>query len=91
VLVLLGTLIRILGILLLLRLLLRAFASWRRAPVPESRDAGTRDLVRDRVCNTFLPRERALRGLVGGREEYFCSTACRDRGLREGARSLAAP
>jgi hypothetical protein len=91
VLVFLGTLIRILGILLLLRLLLRAFAAWRRAPGPDPSDAGARDLVRDRMCNTFVPRERALRALVEGREEYFCSAACRDRGLREGARSLAAP
>jgi hypothetical protein len=38
-------------------------------------------LVRDRVCNTFLPRERALVAVVDGREEHFCSTACRDRAL----------
>jgi hypothetical protein len=39
------------------------------------------DLVRDRVCNTFLPRARALPAVVGGREEHFCSVACRDRAL----------
>jgi hypothetical protein len=38
-------------------------------------------MVRDRVCNTFLPRQRALRAVVGGREEHFCSAACRDRAL----------
>jgi hypothetical protein len=38
--------------------------------------------VRDRVCNTFLPRERAIHAVVNGHEEHFCSTACRDQALR---------
>jgi hypothetical protein len=47
------------------------------APAP----AGGRDMVRDRICNTFLPRERALMALVRGEEMHFCSPACRDRAL----------
>ena len=47
-------------------------------------------LVRDRVCNTFLPRDRALTALVAGHEEHFCSAACRDRALRAPASPLAA-
>ena len=39
------------------------------------------EMVRDRVCNTFLPRERAVTANVGGREMHFCSAACRDRAL----------
>jgi len=39
------------------------------------------EMVRDRVCNTFLPRERAVTATVGGREMHFCSAACRDRAL----------
>jgi hypothetical protein len=39
------------------------------------------EMVRDRVCNTFLPRARAVTALVGGREMHFCSAACRDRAL----------
>ena len=46
------------------------------------------ELVRDRVCNTFLPRESALRATVAGREEHFCSPTCRDRAL---AGALGAP
>jgi hypothetical protein len=38
-------------------------------------------LVRDRVCNTFLPGDRALRAVIAGHEEFFCSPACRDRAL----------
>ena len=67
--------VRFLMVLFLVRLGLRLFAAGRRArpAVP-----GT-DLVRDRICNTFLPRERALEGEVAGRIEHFCSVACRDR------------
>ena len=45
-----------------------------------------RELVRDRVCNTFLPRDRALTALVHGHEEHFCSAACRDQALLSPAR-----
>jgi hypothetical protein len=37
--------------------------------------------VRDLVCNTFLPRDRAIVVTRDGREQYFCSTACRDKAL----------
>jgi hypothetical protein len=39
------------------------------------------DLVRDRVCNTFVLRERAVLARIAGHEEHFCSAACRDRAL----------
>ena len=35
------------------------------------------EMVRDRVCNTFLPRSRALVERVGGETHYFCSERCR--------------
>jgi len=38
-------------------------------------------MVRDRVCNTFLPVSRALRQKVGSEEHYFCSEVCRQRFL----------
>ena len=37
--------------------------------------------MRDRVCNTFVPRSRAVAAVVDGVEEHFCSAACRDRAL----------
>ena len=81
--------VRILGILYLLRLLLRWLASLGRPSVPRASGDGQRqldgDLVRDRVCNTFLPRDRAVRAVVAGREEHFCSVACRDRALAAAA------
>jgi hypothetical protein len=83
VLVFLVRLVRVLGILLVVRLVLRAFAAQRVGSGPARPDGSGRDLVRDRVCNTFVPRDRALVARVGGREEFFCSPACRDRGRPE--------
>ena len=75
---------RFLVALLLVRLGLRALSSWlgsRAAPGQGQPAPPPEDLVRDRICNTFLPRSRALRAVVGGHEEHFCSAACRDRAL----------
>jgi YHS domain-containing protein len=58
----------------------RPGAAGRASPRPAE------DLVHDRVCNTHVPRSRALVAHVGGREEYFCSAACRDRARAEVAR-----
>lgn len=84
--------VRLLGLLLLARF---AFSALRRPGAPggtRGRNAAPRppvagELVRDRVCNTFLPRDRALHAVVGAREEHFCSAACRDRALADAARA----
>jgi len=68
--------VRFLMVLFLLRLGLRLFAARRQERSPADRGM---DLVRDRVCNTFVPRDRALPGVVAGRTEHFCSAECRDR------------
>jgi len=39
------------------------------------------DLVLDHVCHTYVPRSRAISAGVSGREEWFCSAACRDKAL----------
>jgi hypothetical protein len=76
--------VRVLGLLIIARFLLsflkhlvQGYRGTQAAAAP-----GSRELVRDRVCNTFLPRDRAIRALVNGHEEHFCSTACRDQALR---------
>ena len=53
----------------------------REAPPAPSAPAVGGELVRDRVCNTFLPRERALSATIDGQVEHFCSAACRDQAL----------
>ena len=47
----------------------------RRRGAPSSADP----MVRDRVCNTFLPRSRALVVQSGGEDLFFCSEACREK------------
>lgn len=87
--------LNVLIVLLLVRLVLRGIASWLRGSrarpavsppgPPAPREAG--ELVRDRVCNTFLPRDRAIRARIDGTEEHFCSAGCRDRALAEARRA----
>ena len=83
------SLVRILAVLFSLSVIARFVLSLWHASVraPEQRDAPRSGvtLVRDRVCNTFLPRERALVATIDGSDEYFCSERCRARALREDA------
>jgi len=91
----LGVFLRLLAFFLLIRFVLRLLGSFLRpaprssAPPRATPAAPTRDLVRDRICNTFVPRDRALTAIVGGREEHFCSVACRDQALRLSTRATA--
>ena len=87
-------LLRLLLVLLVVRLVgrfvmaaVRGYRGQVAAPAAGPRLA-TRELVRDRVCNTFLPRDRAVVATVSGEVEYFCSAACRDLAL-SGARPKA--
>jgi uncharacterized protein len=79
--------LRFLLVLFILRLFFRflsgIISGYRRPQASRGTPQTGIPLVRDRVCNTFLPRERAVRAHVFGREEYFCSAACRDRALSE--------
>lgn len=80
-------LLRILLVLLVIRLVgrfvmaaVRGYRGEVDAPAPGPRRA-SRDLVRDRVCNTFLARDRAVVATISGEVEHFCSEACRDVAL----------
>lgn len=84
----------------LLVLVIAAFGAWwlmrrfaNRVAVAESssRHAVPRfegAMVRDRICQTFLPKSRALTVRQGEEEHFFCSDACRSAFLarRRGAR-----
>jgi hypothetical protein len=80
--------------LLVVRLVSRLLGAWFRQRQPRQaaprrsrpRVAGG-ELVRDRICNTHIPRERALRVRVGGDDEYFCSETCRDQALAAWSRA----
>ncbi len=87
-------LLRLLLVLLAIRLVGRfvmAVVRGYRGQVGASPAAPTlaaRELVRDRVCNTFLARERALAATIDGTVEHFCSAACRDAALAGAPRAL---
>jgi len=81
--------------LILLRLVVRTVArAFSPAPDRPRATAPSRaqvrapeDLVLDRVCHTHVPRSGAIVARVAGREEHFCSAACRDKALAAVARA----
>jgi YHS domain-containing protein len=89
--------LNIIVLLLLLRLALRfvlgliqglatpsdtASSRGSKGPGGATRIAG--ELVRDPVCSTYIPRDSAIAGRVGGETRYYCSTACRDKDADSG-------
>lgn len=79
--------------ILILRRLAGLFAPASREPANGGRAAGVAEgipLVRDKVCNTFLPKHRALE--LAGRDQvlYFCSEDCRRRFLSDVSRGIDA-
>jgi YHS domain-containing protein len=82
--------IRIVGLLLLIRIVLRmlfpnrgaatrAGGGFRRGRPASGRDAKPGgELVRDPHCGTYVPKVRALAVAAGTETHYFCSATCRD-------------
>jgi hypothetical protein len=81
----------LLVIRIVLRGLVRMFGTAAPAPRPRASRQAPRgvveDLVLDRVCQTHLPRSRAVSARIAGHEELFCSAACRDKALAAVARA----
>jgi YHS domain-containing protein len=40
-------------------------------------------MVKDEFCNTYLPKEDAIREVNKGKEYYFCSQKCRQKFLEQ--------
>ncbi|MEW6455396.1 MAG: YHS domain-containing protein [Acidobacteriota bacterium] len=40
-----------------------------------------REMVKDEVCNTYLPKEDAIHKVINGKDYYFCSDECKDKFL----------
>ena len=80
--VLLIWILRVLVVLFLIRLVMRALGMTRGPAIPRprprdvERSGGT--LVQDPYCGTYLPHSRALSLGDGSNVKYFCSVACRD-------------
>jgi hypothetical protein len=67
-------------VFLILRASIRAFAAGVRgtridAPARRARD----ELVKDPVCETYIPRRKAVARGTGAATRYFCSASCADR------------
>jgi YHS domain-containing protein len=52
---------------------------WRREPEPE-------ELVQDPYCQTYIPKQTAVRKRVKGRDYYFCTKECLRKFLKEYSR-----
>jgi uncharacterized protein len=48
----------------------------RRAPM-----GGAEEMVRDPVCQLYLPRSEAIPRKIRGQEHFFCSPGCLDKFL----------
>ena len=53
----------------------------RRRPDETARPSGV--MVKDEACQTYLPKNEALREVIEGREYFFCSKDCRQKFLEE--------
>jgi YHS domain-containing protein len=40
-------------------------------------------MVKDEVCNTYLPQEDAIREHIDGTDFFFCSKECRDKFMEQ--------
>ena len=40
-------------------------------------------MVKDEFCNTYLPREDALKERIDGKEYFFCCQECRKKFLEQ--------
>jgi len=68
-------------IYLIVRASVNAFLSGLRGQsrqVP-TRRSGSDELVKDPVCETYIPRRKAITRGSGSETRYFCSAACADR------------
>jgi len=69
------------GAILILRRLAGALSAPSPARPKETTGHGATELVRDRVCNTHVPKDRALQVTSSGETRWFCSEECRGRFL----------
>ncbi len=52
----------------------------RRQTAPRQKTSGI--MVKDEACNTYLPKDEAIREMYQGQEYFFCSEACRQKFLQ---------
>jgi YHS domain-containing protein len=64
----------------LVYLLYRFFKALSRVKKTQSNPSRHQGLmVKDEYCNTYLPKEDAIKEVIEGKEYYFCSKECRQK------------
>ncbi|MFA9452883.1 MAG: hypothetical protein ACERK6_03130 [Candidatus Aminicenantaceae bacterium] len=64
-------------------LILRFFSalnSGQKRMAPGQKTSGV--MVKDETCDTYLPKDEAIRELYQGQEHFFCSNTCRKKFLQ---------
>ncbi len=65
-------------------LLVRFFRTLGRVKKkPQAPKQASGMMVKDEVCNTYLPKEDAIREIHQGKEYYFCSNVCQQKFLEQ--------
>lgn len=58
-------------------LVVRVYRSLTRPRKPASPKQIRSEMVKDDVCNIYIPKDEAIREFRDGRERFFCSEECR--------------
>ncbi len=63
--------------------LYRFFKALSKGSTPRVSKRPSGLMVKDEMCNTYLPKESALKADYAGKEYYFCSNECRQKFLEQ--------
>lgn len=64
--------------------IIRFFSALNKASKsPSSKKQISGTMVKDETCNTYLPKEDAIRYVHQGKEYFFCSETCKKKFLLE--------
>jgi len=53
----------------------------QKGPSPRQTKQLSGLMVKDEICNTYLPREEAIKEISEGKEFFFCSKECQKKFL----------
>ncbi|MFC2157328.1 hypothetical protein ACFLT9_05780 [Acidobacteriota bacterium] len=60
--------------------IIRFFSAGSRLKPPKREQQKLSGLmVKDNICNTYLPKENAVKEIHQGEEMFFCSTKCQNK------------
>jgi len=81
------TMLRLIFLALLLYLIYLIVRFFQSIGQPSKKDRSTADslprrrMVKDEICNTYIPEEESLKETWKGQVYYFCSEECRQKFL----------